>query len=110
MIRFRKKQNKVAMYVSNNYEADQRRVAWRPVGTQANLFFLRAAYKKPLPESNDKTKDCLGLVDKLTNQRAARQFFEGLLEDQERLYPTHEQNTPGQEATNAPDRVQEDDI
>ena len=111
MICFRKNhRNKVAMFVSDNYEADQRSVAWRPVGAQANLSFLRAAYEKPLPVSKAKIRDCLGLVDKLTNHRSARQFFEGLLEDQERLYPTHEQNTPGQEATNAPDRVQEDDI
>ena len=47
MICFTKKQNKVAMSISDNYEADQRGVAWRPVGAQANLSFLRADYKSP---------------------------------------------------------------
>ena len=76
------------MYVSESYEADQRSVAWRPVGAQANLSFLRAAYEKPLPVSKKKIKDFPRPVDKLTNHRAAGQFFEGLLEDQERLYPS----------------------
>ena len=44
-----------------------------PGGQQAPRLtsLLRAAYKKLLPVSKAKSKDCRGLVDQLTNHRAA---------------------------------------
>jgi hypothetical protein len=70
-----------------------RQVSWRKVGAPANLQLINAAHDKPQRVSRLKLKDCLELVDKLANHRVARQFFEGLVRDQERLYPAVAEQT-----------------
>lgn len=87
----------ITFEVSEEYSETLQRRTWTKSGAPANLSLVKAAYRKVRKVKQKKLKDCLELAPKLNNPRPSVAFFQNLLAEQQRLYPTRGDDSSDEE-------------